>query len=545
MPAELGLAEIQEAVSVAVPDRVALRWRGTSTTHGALTERTRRLAHALVARGLGAVVERERLAPWECGQDFVGLYLQNRPEYLEALLGACKARCVPYNINHRYSTAEVRQLFAAAAPKAIVYEVTFAPAVRELLRELPDDVVLVEVGGDDEAAVPGAAAYEGLLADSDPGPPAVPPSPDDLYVVFTGGTTGHPKAVLWRQADAFVSALHGAAPEPGDPRDPREVAVGAIASTPRVVLPAAPFMHGGGQWTALGALLAGDTVVIQDVVDRLDCADLLSTVERERVKLLFVTGNAFAVPLLDELRARPYDLGSLRVVLTGAVAMSPDVKASLLAAIPGVRIVETVGASESGTHLRSVVSSDADGGTSFQPSRDTVVLDEAMARRLEPGHDGAGWLARTGRIPLGYLGDPERTRATFPTIGGVPHSVSGDRARLLADGTVQLLGRDAAVVNTGGEKVFAEEVEATLAGHPQVADVIVTGKDHPRWGQEVVAIVALRSGATVDAEELRERAGAVLARYKVPKRIAFVDEVPRNPVGKPDYAWARRFAAAL
>jgi acyl-CoA synthetase (AMP-forming)/AMP-acid ligase II len=542
-PAGLGLAEVQELVSAAVPDRAAIRWRGATTTHGQLTDRTRRLANALLEAGLGAVTERSELEPWECGQDFVGVFSQNRPEYLEALLGACKARCVPCNLNHRYRPAELRQLFATAPPKAIVYEAAFALAVRSALADLPEGVVLVEVGGAAEAAIPRAIPYEELLAGSSAAVPPTTPSPDDCYVVFTGGTTGTPKAVLWRQADAFASALHGAVPAVGDSRHPRDVVVEAIAPTPRVVLPVAPFMHGGGQWTALGALLAGDTVAIQGVVDRLDGADVWATVEAERVKLLFITGNAFAVPLLEELAVRSYDLSSLRVLLTGAVAMTDDVKRSLLEAVPGVRIVETIGASESGTHLRNVAATHPDGAKVFTPSPDTVVLDETLTRCLEPGHPGVGWLARAGRIPLGYLGDPDATRTTFPSIGGVPHSVSGDRARLRADGALEFLGRDSATINTGGEKVFAEEVEAALAASPEVADVVVTGREHPRWGQEVVAIVALHAGASVDADELRARAGEVLARYKVPKQVLFVDAVQRNPIGKPDYAWAGRLAA--
>jgi fatty-acyl-CoA synthase len=235
----------------------------------------------------------------------------------------------------------------------------------------------------------------------------------------------------------------------------------------------------------------------------------------------------------------------LRIVLTGAVAMTNDVKNALLDAIPRIRIVETIGASEAGTHLRNVTAASADRAKAFTPSAETVVLDQSMSRHLEPGHDGTGWLARVGRIPLGYLGEPEMTMTTFPTIAGVPHSVSGDRVRLLANGELEFLGRDAATINTGGEKVFAEEVEAALAACPEVYDVVVTGKDHQRWGQEIVAIVALQPGAEISAAELRERATARLARYKVPKRVVFVDAVPRNPVGKPDYAWAKEFAASL
>jgi acyl-CoA synthetase (AMP-forming)/AMP-acid ligase II len=545
VPTEMSLGDIQEVVAQRCPDRDALWWRGRSLTHSALAMRSRRLANLLIGRGLGNVIERHALEPWESGQDFVGLYMRNRPEYIEAMFGSLKARCVPYNINYRYSATEIAELFRIAPTRAIVYESCFADVVASVRASLPPDAVLIEVTDGSPPHVDEALDYNDAIATSSPAMPKCVASPDDLYVVFTGGTTGRPKPVLWRQADAYVSALSGFEVAHSDASGLAGAIRSSIRPQPRVALAAPPFMHGGGQWVALGNVLSGDTVAIQSVVDRLDCVDLWSTVVQKRVTMLLITGDAYGVPLADELAVNAYDLSSLKVIITGAVAMSHGVKQALLAAIPGVRIVETIASTESGTNLRSESTDKADGRQVFLPSRHTVVLDEARSRPLAPGHSGAGWLARTGRIPLGYLGDIERTHATFPSIGGVRHAVPGDRAKLLATGEVQFIGRESNTINSGGEKIFAEEVEAAIAADSRVYDVIVTSKAHPRWGDEVVAIVRLRAGTNVTEEELKESVASRLARYKTPKRFVFVDAVRRNDVGKPDYDWARDLANKL
>jgi 3-oxocholest-4-en-26-oate---CoA ligase len=539
---ELGLGDVQELVSGQVRDRAALVWRRRQTTHGELTSRTRRLANALNAYGLGSVVERAQLQPWEAGQDFVGVLMHNRPEFIEALFGSFKARCVPFNINYRYTAAEIRHLIDSCPFRALVYENAFAPVVNGLRPVLPLGTVLIEVGGEaDRPAVPGATPYETVLTSSTDDPPAQASSPDDLFVVFTGGTTGAPKAVLWRQADMFVAGLTGPEPVAGVPIE--DVLTARIAKRPRVTLPAAPFMHGAGQWVALGNVLQGNTVAIQEVVDRLDPRDIWETVAREGVGLLFVTGNAFAVPLLDELHRSHYELPALRIVLTGAVAMTEDVKHDLMAAMPRIRIVETVGASESGTQMSMSTNARSDGGRAFAPSPGTIVLDEQRSRRLAPGESAVGWLARLDRVPLGYLGDPEKTATTFPVVAGRRCAVPGDRARLLASGDVELLGRDAVTINSGGEKVFAEEVEAAIVAHPAVQDALVAGRPHPRWDQEIVALVQLRSGSTATGDELVAHASATLAKYKQPREVIFVPEIRRSAVGKADYAWAAERAA--
>jgi fatty-acyl-CoA synthase len=303
-------------------------------------------------------------------------------------------------------------------------------------------------------------------------------------------------------------------------------------------------MHGAGHIGACGSVLLGQTVVITSVVDRLDPVDFWTLVEREKVTLTTWVGEAFARPLVTELETGRHDASSLQLISSGGAALSDESKRRLLEALPTVVCVELAGSSESGPALRQI-------GTSRSPLPEravftagpgVAVLDDERTRLLPPGHSGTGWFALSGRIPLGYLGDPEKTAATFVTVDGVRYSVPGDRVRLRADGSVELLGRDSVTVNSGGEKIFVEEVEAALLRHPAVVDVVVAGRPSERWGQEVVAIVELTSPAPSD-DELLEAAAATIARYKLPKAIVRVPKVVRSPAGKADYRWAASIAA--
>ncbi|MCH7875878.1 MAG: AMP-binding protein [Gemmatimonadetes bacterium] len=365
-----------------------------------------------------------------------------------------------------------------------------------------------------------------------------------MYVAYTGGTTGPPKGVLWRQADIFAGAMGGADPASGLERQSLDEIVG-FASEPRVFpyLVAAPLMHVAGHWLAFLAWAGGDPVVLSPVADKLDPAAVLETIERERIAFIILVGNAFGRPLLAELDAGNYDLSSLNVLATGGTAMTVDVKEAFLAHRPGLRIIDSIGSSESGAQGRHVASSldDVAAGV-FWPSPGTGLLREDLSGELPRDDDAIGWLARKGRIPLGYLEDAAKTAKTFPMIDGERFSVPGDRARWNPDGSIALLGRDSVCINTGGEKVFVEEVEAALHAHPGVADVVVVGRPSDRWGSEVVAVVAA-SGSTPTFEELVAHSAERLARYKLPKEILFVDQVRRGPNGKPDYGWAGELAA--
>ena len=536
------ITAVLDAIADAVPLREAVVWRDRRLSWADLRDRSRRLANGLLALGIGGDVDHGDVPGWVSPHDHVALYLTNGNEYLEGMLGCWAARAASTNVNYRYTADELAFVLADAATRAVVYHARFAPVLAEALPRVPSiDLLVVVDDGSGVAPVPGSVAYEDLLATSDAAPPPVTVSPDDRYVVYTGGTTGNPKGVLWRQGDF----LHTALGVRGTTADLVERA--RRPDRPRA-LPAPPFMHGAAHWNALSCLLAGGTVVIQAETDRLDPADVLDTCAAEQVGSLLIVGDAFARPLLDEARRGDRDLSALRFLMTGGAVLSPSTKQALVEAVPGLRVLDILGSSETGRHGLSTTAADRDATPGvFEPSESTVVLDESRTVALGPSPDGPserGWLAQRGRVPRGYLGDPERTQATFPCIDGEVHAVAGDRARLLPDGRIELLGRDSVTINTGGEKVHAEEVEQALKEHPAVYDALVVGRPSERWGSEIVAVVAVADGHPVPGlAELRDVAGAHLARYKLPKDLVVVDAVARSASGKPDYAWARAVAA--
>jgi len=543
------LPDINEAIAATIPDREAivtatrrLRWRD-------LQLRTRRLANVLVGADLGCHRERDGLAPWESGQDHLALYLYNGHEYLEGMVGAFRARVAPFNVNYRYVDDELANLLRDARTRAIIYHASLAPRLARVLpqlaRVLPPMALLLQVDdGSGAALLPGARDYESALAAASDALPTVQSREDDLYIIYTGGTTGMPKGVLWRQVDIFFAALGGRVPGGEAVQSVDEIVARVPHGEMMRMLPAAPFMHNAGHWSAFITLHQGGTVVVQGNPRHLDPDDIWRTVERERIFTLSIVGDAFARPLVDQLRRGGYDLSSLRVLGSGGAILSPPLKRALLELLPDVVIIDGFGSSETGAQGASATAAGTDAPTAFRMDEHTVVLDAAMTRRLQPREEETGWLARTGHVPLGYLGDEAKTQQTYRVINGVRYSVPGDRAQITADGSIRILGRDSACINTGGEKVFAEEVERALKHHSAVYDVLVTGTPSERWGEQVTAVVALRPGATASEEELRAAAAAELARYKLPRAFVFVDAVRRTPTGKPDYVWAKETACS-
>jgi acyl-CoA synthetase (AMP-forming)/AMP-acid ligase II len=547
---EFNLAQVHEAVSAAVPDRECIVWRDRRLTYGEVTERTRRLANHLLGEGLTVTAERDQLEGHESGQAHLACYLHNGNEYIEAMLGAYKARVAPLNVNYRYVAEELRYLLSDAGAQAIVYHSAFADRLAEVLPDLPQLRVLLQVDdGSGAALLPGATWYEDALAAASPQLPAVTWSPDDLYILYTGGTTGMPKGVLWRQADIFVGAMGGRNLGTGTEWESLEQITDAAVNGGARLLPAPPFMHGAGHWLAFNTMSGGNTICIQDDTVGLDPADIWQTVAREQVNILLIVGDAFGRPLVDELEraaaaGKPHDVSSLLMIVSGGAPLNSTLKDRFLAQLPSVMVMDAVGASETGSQMShmSAAGQAASTGT-FTPGPGAAIVSDDLSRPLEAGHEEIGWLAQKGRVPLGYLGDAEKTARTFPVIDGTRYSVPGDRARLTADGVIELYGRDSVTINSGGEKIFAEEVEQAIAHHPDVYDVVVAGRPSERWGQEVVAVVQLRDGADRDETALLAEASSHVARYKLPKAFCFVDAIVRSPAGKADYRWAKDVVA--
>jgi fatty-acyl-CoA synthase len=542
------VAGLHEAIAGLVGERDCIVGATHRLSWTEVTDRTRRLAQVLAEAGLGLRADPRGVEPWASPHDHVALYLYNGPEYLEGMLGAWKARCAPININYRYVATELAYVLRDSGARAAIVGGSFVATLAEVLPSLPALQLVLQVDdGSGADLLPGARWYEDALAGAEP---LVPEglTPDDRYVLYTGGTTGMPKGVLWRQGDFLATCL-------GVSDDADELLAKAAGRAGLRTLPSAPLMHGAAHWNAISAWTAGGAVVLPRHPSRLDPADILDTCVREQISTLQIVGDAFARPLLDEIRRAAadglaYDLSALRFLLSGGATFSAPIKAGLVEMIPQLRIIDVLGSSETGR--QAVTGAEA---MSFTPSPTAAILSADRSRLLEPGDSAAGddgselgWLAQRGRVPLGYLGDPEKTAATFPVVDGVRFAVAGDRVRWSPEGRIEFLGRESVTINTGGEKVFAEEVERAITTHPGVADAIVVGRPHPRWGQEVVAVVAARNGAVGVAaappplpsdDELGAHCRTTIAGYKVPKAFVWVDEVRRSPSGKPDYAWAR------
>lgn len=521
------LSALFERVADRVPDRTAVATPTRRLTYRELDERATRLAHHLAAQGVGL-------------GDPVGLQLRNGSEYLEATLAACKLRAIPINVNYRYVERELQHLYEDAGLRALLHDAAFADRVATAASRLPGITHRLEVGGPTDA-------YEDAL-DRQPARGDFPGRrDDDLIITYTGGTTGLPKGVVWRHDDVFFAALGG-----GDPMLDKGPITAAdqlpdrVPDNPLVQLCVPPLIHVSASWGAFNTLFGGGTVVLLQP-GSLDPDEVWSTVGREGVNSMTVVGDAMARPLLDALEpdASRYSMDRLLVVASGGAILSPSTKAQLHRLLPQVILLDTFGSSETGVagSRSALAGAEPSAGSRFTVDDHVAVLDDDL-QPVPPGSDRVGRLARRGHVPLRYHNDPEKSRATFLQAGGHRWVLPGDLARVEEDGTIALLGRGSGCINTGGEKVFPEEVEATLKGHQAVEDVVVVGVPDERWGEQVAAIVQTRPGRQVDLDELQAFARGELAGYKLPRRLVVVDLVERGVNGKPDYRWARDRAQA-
>ncbi len=531
-------ADTIEVIADAVPDNMAIITENRRLTFRELDDRATRLAHALAARGVGA-------------GDHVGLYLHNGTEYVEGMLGCWKIRAVPVNVNYRYVEDELVYLFDDADLVSVVHHREFAPTIAAVTDRVPgvtsflyvEDGSGVDVSGLDTPAHP-VAEYEAALAEQSTERDFAERSGDDLYILYTGGTTGMPKGVMWRQEDIFFAAMDGSAmgvaPKPDTPEDLAERV--KLSGGTLTMATAAPLMHGAAQWATFICLHSGSAMVLPST-HKFDPAKIWRTVCDEKVMTMTVVGDAMARPLVEELVAHrdDYDLSNFFALGSGGAILSAGVKQQLLDVLPNLIINDSFGASETGAQGTAVGAS-KEGHPQFAVTPSTNVLDEDL-EPIEPGSGERGLLARTGHIPLGYYKAEAKTAETFKVDRhGVRWVIPGDWATVEADGSITLFGRGSVSINSGGEKIFPEEVEAALKSHPQVFDAVVVGVPDERFGERVTAVVAPRPGETPTLADLAEHCRTKIAGYKVPRELHLVDAITRSPSGKADYRWAKQTA---
>ena len=523
------LADLFEIVAGCVPDRTAFRCGAHSLTFRQLDERANRFGSALRERGFGR-------------GDHVGIQLYNSVEYLEAFLGCCKVGAVPINVNYRYVSSELQYLLRTLDVKALVYGEDFEREVAATVPHVPTLKALMRVG-----AVPHPAGVEDFAHVLESGSPDLEDpgrSDDDIYMLCTGGTTGMPKGVMWPHKAIFIAALGGGGIYFRRPpiQRPEELAEFVPHGPPLVFFPVAPMMHGAAMWATLIALFAGYTVVVNDQTS-FDPEHVWDVVVREGVNILSVVGDAMALPMIRALEHHPgrWDLSRLYGFGSGGAIFTEQAQARLKALVPHVTTTNGMGSSESGV-LGGRQNADRVGGCIvLDPRPDLALIDDEGRIVNVPGAEGT--LARTGYLPVGYYGDPVKTAATFIRIEERTWAITGDRARLEASGHFVVLGRGSQCINTGGEKVYPEEVEEAALRYESVQDVLVVGAPDERWGQKVVAVLAVLPDRQFDHAAFERVCRERLAGYKVPRSVVIVDEDRRTPAGKADYGWAKRVAA--
>ena len=522
-------SDLLQIVADTVPDRTALVHGAVELTYTELSQFADRIARVLVAKGVGA-------------NDNVGLQLTNSPEYLAAFFGACRIGAVPFNVNYRYSSAELSYLYEDSQVKALLFDSEFSDDVKEACKQGSSPEVLLEVGGA-RLGENLTEILESVLPDID----AVRHDHDQI-IIYTGGTTGYPKGVIWPHKHLFFSALGGGGffHADGAVTNPEELIGRVNDGTALTTMPLAPLMHGAALWTSLIALFAGHKVILSNRTN-FDANHAWQLIRDHQVNIVSIVGDAMALPLIETLeqnRSKPaadnWALDHLFSIGSGGAVFSETLQQRFTALLPNLFVMSSLGATETGTVGASDVPTD-EGIMRYAPRDDLSVIVDGR-RLAERGEEGV--LARSGMLPVGYFGDEKKTRESFLTIDGVQYALGGDAARLEEDSSITVLGRGSMCINSGGEKIFPEEVESTLKGYDAVDDVLVVGMPHKKWGQQVVAVYCANTDE-VSENDLRNFCRASLAGYKVPKLFIRVEKVQRNVVGKPDYKWAKSVAEQL
>jgi 3-oxocholest-4-en-26-oate---CoA ligase len=537
MPGDWNFATCWEAIADARPDAPALIHGNRRVTWSRFEDRAARLASALIDLGLGPDAK-------------VASYLYNCPEYLEGTFATWKVRAAPVNVNYRYLEEELLYLLENSDAEVLLFHGVLGEQVATVRDRASKLRAIVQVD-DGAPLLDGAIAYEDLIAGHAPAE-RITRSGDDLYILYTGGTTGMPKGVMWRNDDLFTTLMPTVLALAGEPLPEAAGAFGPVAQRVAdnrripVHLPASPLMHGTGFFSSLQALTMGGTIVTLEQRN-FDADELWQAVASDRVTQMAIVGDAFGRPMVRALdaaaaRGEPYDLSSLLLIISSGVMWTAEVKQALM--VHGnFMCFDSLGSSEGVGFANQITAPGAETTTaSFQIGEHCRVLTED-GRQVEPGSDEIGLLALGGPIPLGYYKDEAKTEATFRTFAGERYSIPGDWAKVAADGTVELLGRGSVSINTGGEKVFPEEVEEAMKLHPAVVDAIVVGVPDDRFGEAIAAVVSVQDGATVTEAEIADEVRGRLAGFKRPRHIVIVGDVPRGPNGKADYAWAKKLAA--
>ena len=536
---EFNAADIFEGVVDRVPDREAIIHGSTRLTYKELDARSNKAANALKKLGIKK-------------GSHIGIYAFNCVEWLEIMLGAYKLCAIPININYRYVEEELKYLIDNADMEAIFYHKQFSNKLENIKSHLPllKDFICIEDDSGEDDVIDKSFNFEDLIANEDESRLDVDRSGDDKYILYTGGTTGMPKGVVWRMEDVLMTLGGGIDAVTGEKYPTPEAFADKCLQDQTIALALAPFMHGGAQWQSFNSFFSGWKLIINDQVS-FDADYVWEVVAKEKVMNLTIMGDAMGRPLCDALpRAieKGLDLSSLFVLSSTASVFSASIKDTILEYLPNLFLIDAVGSSETGAtgvniHTKDGKLKDSGGGPKFTKPNFSEILNLDTKEVIPPSDtETIGYLARKGHVPVAYYKDEEKSKKTFIEVGGVRYSIPGDMAKYEEDGQMTLLGRGSVSINSGGEKIFPEEVEMALKAHPNIFDCLVVGVKDDRWGQKVVAVIQRRENDELSLDDIKDVASKYIASYKMPKEIVFSELIERAPSGKPNYQWAQEFA---